>query len=748
MSFTALRHRISCTFWLCLGVVLSLGAQDQGDAIELIESAIAQRAENLKRYYAYSTEIKERCIAHVDAVPFEFRPLSGIILPAARDTGLAYLSEALIDARYGDPFHYNQNIRLKREAGKLPIPNWQQLPAYDFNLLQERIYLNQASDRGFVSPLSRDGLRIYAFKIVTTSTVKGKEIARISFKPLKEKFPAMNGYIDLLVAEGIPLFAHFNFSSNNQLELMDSIAVEQAFTFVDDVYKAKYQKIELFLNLFGFQGFYQINLNYNNFNYLQSWEPTEFSAEVFNLEAQNFKPDTSYWHSWERSDRHERYFEEHLIQGNIERQFRSFEGSRLDPSSYVFYKNTYRGYTYRKGEFFWDLPPLYRGLGFNPVEGLYLRAQTRFGYARPNEEISLRLQARYGTAELKLKPLAEISWQGYGDYPLRLTLTMGRDYSQFNSEEPILPVLNTVYNLLLARNYINLYGKDFVKLEYQAESQNGLTMGMNVEYAERFPLFNRSNFNFLNQEASFDFNNQNFAPPINVSGFNPHNALNLNLSLSYQFKDRYEQRYRQRFQDVLQGRNSLKIRAPKIYYDLRLGIPALGGETEFAFQRLGIQHQFRWANIGVSKFDLSGGHFIHKVEVPFVDYQHFDGVQIFFLQPSTQRSALIKQFSTLPYYDYSTTDAFFELHYEHNFDGALLSNIGFMRRFKVHSLVGFNSLHLQNERPFVEIFMGFDNIFKVLRVEFAGGFDNFKQLRPAVRVALDFQYDYYHKNRR
>lgn len=730
---------------LCLAFTIPLPGQDNLDSV--LVKVRGQRAQNLQKYYSYKARVLETCKAQVLEVPYDIWPFSGIFIPAKSDSGMAYYSEALILAEYGDPKHYYQKVVLKRESGKLPIPNWQHLPSYDFNLLQQRIYLNEVFDRGFVSPLSEEGAKMYDFKLHPPPKGDSTKL-RISFRARKEKFPAMTGFIDLDKNSGLPLHAEFSISANNQLELLDSISVKQNFKLENGIYKAVDQVIELHLNLFNYRGYYQVQQVYQSFRYREFWEKSEFDKLVYEQQKENFNADSTYWDAWERSPLDSAYMSSLEINDNRENQFRSFGSSRLDPGPYIFYKNFYRGYTRRKGQFYWDLPPIYRGLGFNPVEGLYWRGQTLFGYNSGSRELNLRLQGRIGTADQRFKPVAELNWQSNSTFPLNISIEGGTDYKQLNEEEPILPVLNTFFNLALAENYINLYGKDYFKIKYQGESISGLTLGLEAEYAWRYPVFNKTNFNLFNPDASYNFNNLGFAPNINPGGFPSHRSLGLDINLTYQFQDRYELRYKQRFQDVLKGRQNLVVRAPKIYYDLKLGLPYLDAQTDFIFHSLGIQHQFRWGNIGLSQFDISGGQFLRKANVPFVDFRHFDGVQIFFLQPSTDRSALIKQFSTLPYYTYSTTNNYLELHYEHNFDGALLSNINLTRRYKIHSLIGFNSLHIQNEADFIEVFFGFDNIFKILRVEFAGGLDNFQRLRPSLRLGFDFRYDYYKRNRR
>ncbi len=725
------------------------GLEMQAQSLDsTLQRAWRNRASHLEKYQAYESRFFETCEAYVVQVPFNIWPVSGVFIPAAKDTGLVYRSEALIEAKFLDRFHYHQDVKLKREAGSLPIPNWHQLPAYNFNLLQERIYLDEAFDRGFASPLNGKSANLYEYSLVDSKYRRGELVHRISFKPRKQKYPAIEGTVDLLAKNGLPLAAYFSISANNQLELMDSISVVQIFSNTRGVYKAAEQTIELHLNLFNFRGFYRTKLEYEEFDYRSDLSSEDFTKLVFDQRAKDFKPDTSCWLRRSPSKEVQSYFKKHLITDSLQKKFRQFGSSRLDPGPYVFYKNLYRGYTRRFGNYFIDLPPIYKGLGFNPVEGAYWRGQVAVGYSKPFDELNLRTQIRYGSADQRWKNLMELSWKGGKEYPLSISLSGGTAVMQFNEDEPILPVLNTIYNLVLAQNFIHLFGKDYFKLSYKAEARSGFSLGVDLEYAWRYPLFNRTNFNLVNPDARFDFNNLTFADNISPLGFDPHQSANIEFNLSYQFNNRHEVRYNQRFQEVLQGRKNIKIRAPKLYYDLRIGLPYFGGVTDFAFHSLGIQHRFRWANIGLSAFDISGGQFLYKRNLPFIDYQHFDGVQIFFLQPSAQRSAMIKQFSSMPYYLFSTNTSYLELHYEHNFDGALMSNVSLLRRYKIHSLVGFNSLHIANERAFVEVFFGFDNIFKILRVEFAGSIDNFYQLRPSLRIGFDFNYDYYKQNRR
>jgi hypothetical protein len=742
-----MRRSLRSIVYVFLFPCLLLGQKEQEKLPYILNLAIQQRGDNLEKYERYSAEFIETCRADISAIPFSIWLASGVFIPDKKDTGVVYRSQALIEAKYYDNFHYSQVVKVKREAGRLPIPNWHQLPAYGFSLLQDRIYLNQTFARGFISPLSNEGLKIYNYQLKDSAMADGLRIFEVNFAPRKEKYPGLSGSVWLIDSIFLPLKASFKISANNQLELMDSICLRQEYSWQNGDYKMLSQEIQLHINLFGYRGAYYIDHEFSKFQYSPDLEKDDFTGLAYYQSKREFNLDTSFWQSLSNENQYQKYYDSLGVRTSLDKQFRMYGSHRLDPVKQLNYKYLYRGFTIRKNYWYLDLPAVYRSLGFNAVEGPYAKYVFKAGHIKDQKEWSFQGQLRYGFADRRLKPSFSLMHNINFKQAISFNLTGGSDYRQLNEDEPILPVLNTAYNLLLATNYINLFGKDYLALELNTEPRKGFAVSTRLEYANRYPLFNKSSFSFINSKADYHSNNDNFSENISPEGFEKHQALTLELNLSYQFKQLYEVRYSQRFQELYEGRKNLQQLAPKLYFDFRMGIPTAFSSTNYLFQRIGIQNSFRWGNIGLSQFDISAGGFLYSESVPFIDYQHFDGVQIFFLQPSADRSAMIKQFSSLPYYNYSTNQSFIELHYEHSFDGALLSKINFIRPYKVHSLVGFNSLHLKDRRAFIEVFFGLDNIFKILRIEFVAGIDNFTAIRPSLRIGFDFNYDYYKRNR-
>lgn len=100
------------------------------------------------------------------------------------------------------------------------------------------------------------------------------------------------------------------------------------------------------------------------------------------------------------------------------------------------------------------------------------------------------------------------------------------------------------------------------------------------------------------------------------------------------------------------------------------------------------------------------------------------------------------------YYGSSTDRFFIEAHMEHNFGGYLLAKIPYINRANLHLVTGFNYLSSEFDNHFLELFFGFDNIFKVGKIEFSGGWDDFKTFRLTMRLGVNFDYNFYRENKR
>ena len=115
-----------------------------------------------------------------------------------------------------------------------------------------------------------------------------------------------------------------------------------------------------------------------------------------------------------------------------------------------------------------------------------------------------------------------------------------------------------------------------------------------------------------------------------------------------------------------------------------------------------------------------------------MDYKHFMTSQALFA-PSSFRS-----FWNLPYYTYSTVDAYFEGHFEHHFNGFLTNSIPLFKKLNWHLVGGAHLLYTDRSKEYLELTVGLEKIFKIVRVDFVSSIQSGKSVGTAFRFRVGF----------
>ncbi len=715
------------------------------DAERMIRLAIARSEANESHYVSYRAKAYKKNVARFSAIPFEIWKLSGLVIPSLVDSGVVFISEKTADFDYKNANNFTEKVHTYQSAGRFSIPGWHYLPDLDISMYHPRIYLKNISTVAYNSPLSPKSINHYRYYPAGQYFEGRHTVFRIGMKPRKKYSPNFSGFIEIY---GDSLYrissVSVSLGDRNMLEVVDSVSFEQVFYHTDTGYHQAMQHQRYHMELLGFDGSYSIYTFFRQHHFFNP-DSTErqYNARVASLADSNLVRGSTAWgklrpFNLSLSEQRVLELEPH------DKRWIYQEQTGTDP---IFEEQAFKWYDFFGAGYDFDdtasttkLHPLWYGLGYNTVEGTYLKYWTDHFRYYPGSELYIRPNIRYGFSsqtfyyDLKTSYLFDLS------RPKKIALQAGHSIQQFNSEQPILPIINGLYTLFLSKNYMKLYGKDFIELAYDFEPVNGLEASFKTEYAYRFPLYNSTDFLVIGNRNAFTPNNPDFPPVINNSGFEAHRALTLHASLVYQFNQLYK---------IVNGRKvNLSSTDPKVYFNYYKGVSTAISQTNYDHLNMGISLQKHFGRIGLSKVDINGGRFLNNAAVPFVDFRHFNGVQTFFLQPAPRRTNSIRQFSTLPYYSFSTDEHYFEAHFEHDFSGLLLGAAPLLAPLKLHAFLGVNYLNTPGNDHFTELFIGVDNILNVMRIEFAGGFDNFLNFRPSVRIGVDFDYRYYFDHRK
>jgi hypothetical protein len=157
-----------------------------------------------------------------------------------------------------------------------------------------------------------------------------------------------------------------------------------------------------------------------------------------------------------------------------------------------------------------------------------------------------------------------------------------------------------------------------------------------------------------------------------------------------------------------------------------------GSDERFSKWKLGITDDINFKLQGKFRYRLGIGGFIDtgsNVQVP--DYNHFNG------NISTFATEYLNSFQLLPIYQFSNISKFYALaHIEHNFKGFLTNKIPGIKKLNLYLVAGANGFYINSKKNYYEIFAGFDNIFKQVRVDFVQSYLNGKPWQSGFRIGF------------
>jgi len=719
-------------------------------SLELFEKVVGYRRYRSGRYKDISAESFRLSQTRIDRVPREIPYVSGRFFPGQSDTGIVYLSKVVSEFITFGLEQASERILSKVEAGKISKLGWRESADFLINPYQRFLFFSEISKRGYRSPFDDDYQSHYRLTNKGSTLVEGNRVYIYGIAPKRSFTSLFSGEIWIDSATSGLVYIDLKLTIDEQIELVDSLEIRQIYRpGVESLNHPIASFFTFHFDILGSFGRFETAQTYRNFQFLaDNTLSTPIVVEDFDRQQEMDRYVLPYILSATQLNalHDDRRYRERWEAGEIADSLQQYYSDR--PFQTLFIKGI--NLPFYDNRHYVRIYPLWFGTGFNTVEGFYTRLIQESNFDFEDQQLRNTLDFRLGFSDNRLKFRNVLEWK-YDLYrPSRATLDFGNYVFQFNEANPILPLINSFYSIFLGRNYLRLYNKIYTKAGWERELFNGFTYNITVEYARRNSLINYSDpLNLSGASWSpfarneFDRNNDVGSREqriISREGFRAHNALTIDMDVTYQLFQRYK---------IIDGRKiNLQSNYPKFYAQYKKGLPVLGAITDFDYLAVGMGSTSRLGNAGTTRFDISGGGFLNRNNVQFVDYKHFNGLQTIFLQRVQDRFSDIKQFRTMRYYNNSTDQFFIEAHFEHNFGGYLLSKVPYINRTKIHLVTGFNYLSSEFDSHFLELFFGFDNILKVGKIEFAGGWDDFRVFRLTMRVGVNFDYNFYRDNKR
>lgn len=675
--------------------------------------------------YLKSSEI------YIDNYPSKIPFLGGVLLPNISDTGLVYVRLAEGIVTFDNSINRELIYKLS-EFGKVHDYPIISATLYFLNPYRRYVQIPTIEANSYLLPFKWKNYSNYLYffegKIKSDSGI----FYRFNFYPKNRFGSFFSGivYIDSATSQigQIQLKAE----SNNKLNLADSLLIDIHFKKINDTYYPISYFYTFHYSVQQYIGRHVISLfmdkSVDNFQYsfdkytqIEIRDTADFTDDELTPELEILRQeDINYFQKKQQG-----YIQDSLFRYALNHPFKTIIISGL--------KLPVRG-----GRNLVMIQPFWQGVGFNAVESFYVRLGANIS-SNNLSKFTYGVEVRPSITMDYLRWKQSLTWNFLHSYNGKGEITLGNSIFQINENEPVLPVINSFYSLFLNENYASFYEKSFLKGVFSV-SVRSFDIRFLAEYSHRRSLNNALERSPLWNSGTFLPNNPDHPPVITANGFENHWGLTFDLDISWQ-PGRY-------FLNTNGRKSPLKSENPTYFLNYRKGVKALNSTVDFDQITVGLQIKRRISRFGVSTVDVQYGRFIHKNSVPFIDFKHFNGIQTLFLQPTSDRWSDIRQFRTLRYYDFSTDEYFFELHYIHRFGGALFNNWKSFSRLNIHTVAGLNLLSTEEENMYFEPFIGFENLFKIFKIQLAYGMDNWQKSRLTLRIGFNFNIGLYQKYRR
>lgn len=732
-------------------VVIKKSKEDP--AFEIMRKAIDQRAHLLKQFQSFQTDIYLKGAIRNRSTPDyeKLKVLTGNVTNSPKKKkedstdisllkGILYLCEEEATYYQKRPKDFLQ-VRAVRESGN---PNGLGVARFPtvLNFYENIININpEGNPRGFISPVSKQALLYYKYKLMGSFMQDGHEIFKIKVIPKNDASPSFTGTIYIVDSEFAIHSIDVYLTQKQTLNVLDTLGVQQQYV-TDDTgnWIIQSQMYYATVSILSFDILASFNTVYSNQKVNPILPDSLFSQRILTAyEKQANKKDTNYWSNsrpiplvadeqrdFIRKDSMRIVFSNPRYIDSMRRKYNKISGGALLMSGITYNDSTYKNS--------YQLNPLLFCLQYNTVEGLNFSPKLRWVHKIDSATSRVSETAiRYGFANKTYQAMTRLEWtmrdkNWYGKY-MKFGLEAGQYMVQFNSASPVSEQYNTTTALLDANNYLKLYQRSIAKIYIENNFAKGLTLSFTASYHQRKFVENYSAHPFTWNKDNPNHFTSNLPANPTFSEFKNNDAFIVELNA----------KYRPGMQYIQYPDKRLPVRSnwPMFALQYTKAIPGIG-QSSMQYDKW----QFSVADVvslkmaGAFDYILHVGGFINKENVSFPDYFHVMTNQ-YNLTTSYSNS-----FQLAPYYQYSHQAASFaELHFSYYLKGFLTNKIPLFKRLQWYMVTGVNALYIKEDQHYTEAFLGLDNLgwglVRFLRIDFVQSWDAYNQVKSGIRFGLN-----------
>lgn len=709
-------------------------------ANDIVRNAIAARKLNTARMKAYKADFYSRGIFRIKNAPTNILGVKfdqfDEILDSTR-SGILYLSETVSKLVFQKPDKLKETIMASKVSGNDNGYSFNNAATVDFDFYENTIPLATS----VISPIASNAFNYYRYKMAGVFyDENNREINKIRVIPVRKNEPVFDGFLyivsDSWALYGVDLTV---LGANIQAPAINVLTIKQNFTYNKDhdVWARTTQTLDFIAGLLGINVNGRFTYVYSNFEFEEAFPKKTFGAEVLVFEKDANKKQDDFW----TTNRPVPLTEEETLDYDKKGKLQEKKESKvyldsIDKERNKFLlKNIVTGYTYSNSyqKSAIQYAGFLRGVNFNTVQGYAL--QTNLTAVKRDKEnrtyTVLGTTINYGFSEDRLRSTGFISRKFNNTNDLELGFIGGSKMEQFNSANPISELINTIATGFFRTNYMKIYDRSFMAINFKQEVVNGILLNISAEYNWRKPLLNNTDESFLRNGIAYTSNNP--LDPLNFTSvpFYRHQLAKTAVSARFSFGQQYWTRPDGKF-------NLGNSKYPVLFAIFEKGFAA--NEKRYHFQHLAarISYDIGLSNKGVLAINAKAGKFFNADQIAFADYKHFNGNQT----QVGQADRYLNVFNLMPYYAFSTNKQYGEIHTEYNDNGYIINKIPLLNKLKATLIFGAHVAIQPDIKPYSEYSVGLDNLgigkFKFLRLDYVRAYQNGLLLDEGIIFGLKF----------
>ena len=716
----------------------TIKANAEDPAYPIIRNAIDKRKYFRDQVKSWYSDVYIKGIQQVDSAPKKILGQDiGAIVGDALDSnrrGIVYLSETISKYYVERPDKSKEVLIATKVSGKDNGFGFNRASVFDFSFYDNHINILRQT----LSPIGANAMIYYKYRLVgTIKDQKGFDIKKIEVIPKNTSEPVWAGYIyivdNLWNIQSTDLYLT---GASVQNPVLDTLWLRQTHVAVEgqDIWRPISQVIDFKFHILSLHMSGSFSGVFSNYNLHPVLPEGFFNAEVYKASGAKITNQLAYWDSIRPIPLTLGELKDYTKKDSLKviHESKQFKDSMDKKANHFGVMNLLFGYNHQNSftNSNWSIGSPLTKLSLNPVQGWNIDLPIYFRKSLDKEGYhwwSLSPELSYGFSEKVLRGSLGGEYRFNGFNSAQLSFSLGKSINQYHSANPISSLLNTLEMLIEQKNYKALYDKEYIRVGYAIELMNGVYLRGAIEGAARAPLDVHYQLNLQNGRDLYS------NVPLNTDPTPPLTASKIvsgSVGLTFRFSQKYAS-----YPDHKQVESRGDYPTVTVSYQKAIGLTS--NWVDFDKLKIGIsEDRIRMGLVGYSELRAEFGTFLSKKILSFVDYEHFSGNQTIVGNPFNY----MYSFFQLPYYQYSTTGAYLEAHWQHHFNGFLFDKIPLIKKLGAREIFKVSYLNTPELKHYTELSFGLDNLgfglFRLFRIDVATHLQQGKWSKPGVVLGL------------